>query len=404
MKKINAEFIRLIPKADLHVHLDGSLRLSTLIELAQKEGVELPAYTEKGLRETVFKKQYASLPEYLKGFNYTTAVMRSYENIERIAYELGQDAIAEGVRYMEVRFAPQLHAGEKLTVADSVRAVAAGLARAQKEHNLSAAVKKEQDLPFYFGVIACAMRSFNAFMSPYYKNLIGALSQFSRSEVFGVASLELARLVVKLAREEGLPVVGFDLAGEEAGYPAADHVEAYKYVHKHFMRKTVHSGEAYGPESIFQAITDCYANRVGHGTHLFSPDMIKDRKVKDKQAYIESLANYIASERIGVEVCLTSNLQTLPEIKSVAKHPVREMIKRGLSVSIATDNRLVSNTTVSKELELLVKNIPLTRKEFKNIIVAGFKGAFFPGSYIDKRTFVRQVINHYDKLVKKYLD
>ncbi len=404
MNEINAEFIRRIPKADLHVHLDGSLRLSTLIELARKEGVSLPAYTEKGLREKVFKKQYASLPEYLQGFNYTTAVMRSKENIERIAYELGQDAIAEGVRYMEVRFAPQLHAGEDVTVSDAVRAVVSGMERAQKEHNQRAEVKKEKDLPFYFGVIACAMRSFNAFMSPYYKNLIGALSQYSKSEIFGVASLELARLMVKLAREEHLPVVGFDLAGEEAGYPASDHVEAYKYVHKNFMRKTVHSGEAYGPESIFQAITDCYANRIGHGTHLFDAAMIKDRKVKDKQAYVEALANYIASERIGVEVCLTSNLQTLPEIKSVSKHPVREMIKRGLSVSIATDNRLVSNTTVTKEMELLVKHIPLSRKEFKNIVIAGFKGAFFPGSYMDRRVFVRQVISHYDALAEKYLD
>lgn len=401
---INSEFIRCIPKADLHVHLDGSLRLSTLIELARKDGVELPAYTEKGLREKVFKNKYASLPEYLQGFNYTTAVMRSKENLERIACELGQDALAEGVRYMEVRFAPQLHAGDKLTVADVVRAVAAGLGRAQREHNASAAVKKGEDLPFYFGIIACAMRSFNAQMSPYYKNLFGVLSQFSKPEIFGVASLELARQVVKLVREEKLPVVGFDLAGEEAGYPASDHVQAYSYVHKNFMRKTVHSGEAYGPESIFQAITDCYANRIGHGTHLFDTAMIKDRKVKDKKAYVESLANYIASERIGVEVCLTSNLQTLPEIKSVARHPVREMIKRGLSVSIATDNRLVSNTTVTRELELLVKHIPLTRKEFKNIIIAGFKGAFFPGSYMDRRVFVRQVIDRYDKLAAQYLD
>lgn len=404
MNNINSEFIRRIPKADLHVHLDGSLRLSTLIELAKKEGVELPAYTEKGLREKVFKKQYASLPEYLKGFGYTTAVMRKAENIERIAYELGQDAIAEGVRYMEVRFAPQLHASDTLSVADSIRAVVAGLNRAKEEHNALPSVKKGEDLPFYFGVIACAMRSFNAQMSPYYKNLFGVLSQYSKFEVFGAASLELARLVVKLVREEGLPVVGFDLAGEEAGYPASDHVEAYKYVHKHFIRKTVHSGEAYGPESIFQAITDCYANRIGHGTHLFDAEMIKDRKVKDKTAYVEALANYIASQRIGVEVCLTSNLQTLPEIKSVAKHPVKEMIKRGLSVSIATDNRLVSNTSVSKELELLAKNIPLTHKEFKNIVIAGFKGAFFPGTYMERRAFVRQVINRYDELAKKYLN
>ena len=149
--------------------------------------MELPAYTEKGLREKVFKKQYASLPEYLQGFNYTTAVMRNKENIERIAYELGQDAIAEGGRYMEVRFAPQLHASENLSVAGAVRAVVAGLTRAQKEHNSQADVKSGKDLPFHFGVIVCAMRSFNAFMSPYYKNLIGALSQYSKSEIFGVA-------------------------------------------------------------------------------------------------------------------------------------------------------------------------------------------------------------------------
>ena len=404
MKKTNTEFIRYIPKSDLHVHLDGSLRLSTLIELAKKDGIELPSYTEKGLRDKVFKKQYASLGEYLQGFSYTTAVMRSWENIERIAYELGQDAIAEGVRYMEVRFAPQLHAGEQLSVADSVRAVAAGLTRARDEYNESSVVKEGQDIEFYFGIIVCAMRSFNAFMSPYYKGLIGGLSQFSKPEIFGLASQELARRVVKLVQEEKLPVVGFDLAGEEAGYPASDHKDAYEYVHKYFIRKTVHSGEAYGPESIFQAITRCFANRIGHGTHLFAEDMIKDRKVKDKKAYVENLANYLASERIGVEVCLTSNLKTLPEIKSVAKHPVREMIKRGLSVSICTDNRLVSNTNVSKELELLVKNIPLTHKEFKNIIIAGFKGAFFPGTYMDKRNFVRKVINRYDEMVQKYLD
>ena len=209
-------------------------------------------------------------------------------------------------------------------------------------------------------------------------------------------------MVVRLVKEEHLPIVGFDLAGEEAGYPASDHLAAYHYVHKNFMRKTVHSGEAYGPESIFQAITDCYANRIGHGTHLFSTDMIKDRKVKDKQAYVDSLANYIASERIGVEVCLTSNLQTLPEIKSVKEHPVKEMIKRGLPISINTDNRLVSNTTVTKELELLVRNIDLTPKELKNVVIAGFKGAFFPGSYVEKRKFIRKVIDRYNLLAKEY--
>lgn len=402
MKKVSSEFLKRIPKADLHVHLDGSLRLSTLIELAKKEGVELPSYTEKGLRQKVFKNKYASLVEYLKGFGYTGAVMQSAENIERIAYELGQDCIEEGVRYLEVRFAPQLHANEKLSAQESVRAVVRGLRKAQQEYNDSPAVKKGEDLEFHFGIIACAMRNFNKFMSPYYSMLIGALSQSNKSEIFGIASLELAKMVVKLAKEEKLPVVGFDLAGEEAGYPAADHLEAYRYIHKYFIRKTVHSGEAYGPESIFQAITDCYANRIGHGTHLFAAHMIKDKKVKNKQEYIDSLSDYIAGERIGIEVCLTSNLQTLPEIKSVKQHPIKEMIKRGLPVSINTDNRLVSNTTVTKEMELLVRNVELSPKDLKNIVIAGFKSGFFPGSYIEKRRFVRKVIDRYNALAKAY--
>ncbi|MBR4355831.1 MAG: adenosine deaminase family protein [Elusimicrobiaceae bacterium] len=400
--KIPAAFLRRIPKADLHVHLDGSLRLSTLIELAKQQGVKLPDYTEKGLRKRVFKDKYASLVEYLKGFEYTDAVMQDSASLERIAYELGQDAIAEGVRYMEVRFAPQLHANDTLSAADAVRAVVRGLERAQREHNTSAPVKSGKELEFYFGVIACAMRNFNKMMSPYYATLINTLTQSSKSEIVGIASLELAKLIVKLAKEEHLPIVGFDLAGEEAGYPAADHVAAYRYVHKHFIRKTVHSGEAYGPESIFQAITDCYANRIGHGTHLFSADMIKDRKVADKQGYIDSLANYLASERIGVEVCLTSNLLTLPEIKSIKDHPIREMIKRGLPVTINTDNRLVSNTTVTKEMELLVKHVQLSPKELKNLVIAGFKSGFFPGAYTDKSKFVRKVIDRYNTLAREY--
>ena len=176
----------------------------------------------------------------------------------------------------------------------------------------------------------------------------------------------------------------------------------YQYVQKHFIRKTVHSGEAYGPESIFQAITECYANRIGHGTHLFSADMIKDRKVTDKQAYVDSLANYLASERIGVEVCLTSNLQTLPEIKSVKEHPITEMIKHGLPVTINTDNRLVSNTCVTKEMELLVRNVPLSPKDLKYLVSAGFKSGFFPGAYTEKRKFVRKVIDRYNALAKEY--
>ncbi len=399
---VPVEFLHRIPKSDLHVHLDGSLRLSTLIDLARKQHVKLPAYTESGLRKTVFKNAYTSLVDYLKGFDYTVAVMQDAPSIERVAYELGQDAIAEGVRYMEVRFAPQLHASENLSAAEAVRAVVRGLMRAKHEHDSSAAVKRGEDLPFYFGLIACAMRNFTKSMSPYYAQLMAALGESSKREIVQTASLELAKLIVKLVRTEQLPIVGFDLAGEEVGYPAADHVAAYQYVHQHFIYKTVHSGEADGPESIFQAITECHANRIGHGTSLFSCEMIKDRTVTDKNKYVDDLANYLASARIGMEVCLTSNLQTMPELKSIKNHPVCEMIKRRLPVTINTDNRLVSNTTVTQELQRLVKYIALTPKEFKNVIIAGFKSGFFPGAYVEKNKFVRRVIDRYEMLAKKY--
>lgn len=401
--KFSKEFLLKIPKADLHLHLDGSLRLSTLIDLAEQEGVKLPAYTEAGLRSKVFKDKYKNLGEYLQGFGYTVAVMQRAENIERIAYELAQDCLAEGVRYIEVRFAPQQHYSyaRKLTPEEAVRAAYRGLERAKKEHN-AAAVKSKEDIPFHYGIILCAMRNFNKGMSPYYAYLIQTLVHAPKREIFTIASLELARCAVSL-KKEGLPVVGFDLAGEEAGYPAEEHHPAYQLVHKHFIRKTVHAGEAYGPESIFQAITACHANRIGHGTLLFDYHKIQDPAIKDKKQYVRELATYIAGERIGVEVCVTSNLQTLPFIKSAAQHPLSKMIKAGLSASICTDNRLVSNTTSTKELELICANIKITKKELRNLIIAGFKGSFFPGAYNDKRSFVRQVIEKYNKLEREYL-
>jgi len=402
--KFPQEFLHKIPKADLHLHLDGSLRLSTLIDLAKKEGVKLPAYNEAGLRKTVFKDKYANLGEYLRGFGYTVAVMQRAENIERIAYELAQDCIAGGVRYIEVRFAPQQHYSyaKKLTPDGAVRAAARGLRRAEREHNQSAIVKHGGDIPFRFGLILCAMRNFNKEMSPYYAYLIQTLTHAPKEQIFTIASEELARIAVSL-KKEGLPVVGFDLAGEEAGYPAEGHKQAYQYVHEHFIRKTVHAGEAYGPESIFQAITDCHANRIGHGTFLFDYQSIKDKTVKDKKQYVRELVSYIAGERIGLEVCITSNLQTLPSIKTVGHHPLAEMIKAGMSVSICTDNMLVSNTAMTKELRLVCDNIPLSKKAFRNLIIAGFKGSFFPGSYNDKRAFISAVIEKYNKLEAQYL-
>ena len=400
MTTFSRDFLFEIPKADLHLHLDGSLRIKTLIELAKKDNIKLPAYTEEELRKKVFKSKYNNLPEYLKGFDYTTAVMQKPQNIERIAYELAWDNIKEGVRYIEVRFAPQQHCSKTMTPTDSVRAAYKGLKKAQEEHNKSAKVKSAQDVEFNFGLILCAMRSFNRNTSLYYNHLIDTLQHAKEEEIASIASLELARIAVSL-KEEKLPIVGFDLAGKEDGHPAVDHWKAYQYVHEAFIRKTLHAGEAYGPESIFQAITECHANRIGHGTFLFDTDLIKDKKVKNKKQYVEELANYLAGERVGVEVCLTSNLQTLPMIKSVKEHPIKKMIDMGLSLSICTDNRLVSNTTLTDEYVLLTTNLNLTRKQLRNIVVAGFKGSFFT-PYASKHAFIKKVIDKYNKIEEKY--
>jgi adenosine deaminase len=378
--RVTPAYIRALPKSDLHVHLDGSLRLKTLIELSREGKVKLPSYSEAGLRRLVFKETYKDLPEYLHGFMYTCAVLQDLDNLTRVAQELVEDNAAEGVRYIEVRFAPQLHVTSTTGVRDIVRAVAAGLAAGAKAHNASRAVKAGEDLPFHFGMILCAMRRFKKGMSPYYADMLRLMEHAPKDEVYGAASLELARAGVELA-SEGLPVVGFDLAGEEAGYPPAAHWAAYQYAHNHFIRKTVHAGEAYGPESIWQAITQCHANRIGHGTFLFAHEMIQDPKIEDRRKYVEDLANYMASQRIGVEVCVTSNLQTTPSIKTIAAHPIRKMIDYGL----------MSNTSVSREMELIVEHAKLSRGEVKRLVIAGFKGSFFHGSFSEKRRFVDAV-------------
>lgn len=399
---ITESFVRSIPKTELHVHLDGSLRIPTLIELARKQRIKLPSMTESGLRATVFKKQYKDLPDYLKGFAYTCAVMQKPESLERIGYELIQDHLAEGVRYIEVRFAPQLHMHEKMNMKQVIQAVCKGMDRARKEHNQTEAVRKGHDIPCYYGLIVCALRYFNEHMSPYYRQIFHVMPYAPPKQVFAAASLELARAAVHLAQEDGFPVVGFDLAGAEAGFPAGDHKAAFQYAHSHFVKKTIHAGEAYGPESIFQAITDCYANRIGHGTWLFAEHLVKDPGNRENPgAYVSHLAEYIASQRITIEVCLTSNLQTLPHLKTIARHPLRQMLEHDLSVSICTDNRLVSDTTVTDEIMLAVKHLHLTPKQLRNVVIAGFKGSFFPGTYKEKRSYVRKVIDQYNALATR---
>jgi len=277
-----------------------------------------------------------------------------------------------------------------------------GLARAQQEFNSRPQVTYGAEPPFYYGIIVCAMRMFGPAFSEYYASLFNVHQYSSNNEVFELASYELVRATVRIRDEQGLPIVGIDLAGQEEGYPAENHRRAYDYAQKHFLKKTVHAGEAYGPESIFQAITDLYADRLGHGYHLFSPDLIQSQAITNRQGYVDALARYIADRRITIEVCLTSNLQTMPALTSTKEHAFNQMLKARLSVTLCTDNRLVSRTSVSNEIELALRDFDLTPHLLKSIIIYGFKRSFFPGSYPEKRAYVRQIINYYEKIQHAY--
>ncbi len=393
-----AEFVKKIPKTDLHVHLDGSLREQTLIDIAKEEKIDLPSYTPEGLNELVFKPSYANLDEYLRGFGLTNKVLQRAEHLEQVSYELAMDNFAEGVRHLEVRFAPQLHMSDDLSFSQVMHAVDGGLRRARSEINRSL---PEDEPEFDYGIIVIAMRFFAPNFSRYYRALSVVHSYSNPTEIIRMASSELARATVQLRDESDVQVVAFDLAGSEHGYPAGDHEEAFDYVHEHFLKKTVHAGEAYGPESIFQAITKLHADRIGHGMRLFDPDHIRDEKIVDRNRYIEQLVNYIADHRTTIEVCLTSNLQTAPDIRTVTDHSLGKMLENKLSVSFCTDNRLVSHTTVTQEIELAVNNFLITPTQLRNIIIYGFKRSFSYKRYPEKREYVRKVINYYEKLERE---
>jgi len=401
----SADFIKEMPKSDLHLHLDGSLRLESLIEMAKHSKLLLPSNTVEGMKELVFKERYNNLGEYLHGFQYTCGVLRDLENLEQAAYELALDNQAEGVNYIEVRFAPQLLM-DPATGIDFDRimhTVNNGLKRAMHEYNAQELVQHGHRPPFAYGIINCAMRMFSGKgFSPYYTNLFQLMRDFEPMQVIKLAAMELVRASVRLRDEAGIPIVALDLAGQESGFPAHNFKEVYEYAHQHFLLKTLHAGEAYGAESVFEALTECYADRIGHGYSMFIPEMIKDPKIVDKQRYIKELSSYIADKRIAIEVCLTSNLQTNPAITDIKQHKFRDMLENRIATVICTDNRLVSNTTVSREYQLALDNFDIPLKRLKDIVAYGFKKSFFPGSYVEKREYAKQCLNYFDVVSRKY--
>jgi len=332
-----------MPKTDLHVHLDGSVRISTLIELAEKQKVSLPAKNPNDLKKILVPGLHCrSLKDYLKPFDIILAVLQEEEALARVAFELAEDAAKENVWYMEVRYSPVLHTRLGLKLTSIVDAVIEGLKRAEKKYDIKT------------GIIVCGMRN----ISP-------------------ETSMVLADLAVTY-KNRG--VVGFDLAGIEENYPAKHHREAFYRILNNNINCTAHAGEAYGPESIHQAIHYCGAHRIGHGTRL--------REDGD-------LLNYINDHRIPLEICLTSNIQT-KAAPAFDKHPLKFYYDYGLRITINTDNRLISNTTVTRELALAAQYANLNMNDLKTILVAGFKSAFLP---MRERAIMLNLVN---KELEKY--
>ncbi len=335
-KTIPLELIEKLPKTDLHVHLDGSLRLQTILELAERQRVELPAKDEDGLRKAMnLGVNCGSLVEYLKAFDVTLRVMQTEDALTRIAYELAEDAAKENVRYMEVRYAPMLHTRRGLRLTNVVEAVLEGLRAAQEKYHIES------------NVIICGIRN----VSP-------------------ESSLEMAELAVAY---KGRGVVGFDLAGAEYDHPAKHHKHAFQLVRDNNINVTIHAGEAYGPESIAQAIHVCGAHRIGHGCRL--------RENGD-------LLHYVNDHRVTLECCPSSNVQT-GAIRDLGSHPMKLYKSLGLRVTVNTDNRLVTDTTVSKELWLCHTQLGFSLSDLKEVIMSGFKSAFLP--FHVKQQYLRKV-------------
>jgi len=341
--KLKREFIKKLPKTDLHVHLDGSVRIQTILDLAKKYKVKLPANTAEELKKIVCcGNECVSLEEYLRGFHITNQVLQSTEALYQVAYELAEDAAEENIRYIEVRYSPILHTEKGLKLTEVSEAVLDGLADAEKKFNIVARV------------IICGIRN----MSPN-------------------ASLRLAELAIAY-KNKG--VIGFDLAGAEYNNPAKVHIEAFDLAARNNLNITIHAGEAYGPESIHQALHHCSTHRIGHGTRL----------IEDGE-----LLNYVNDHRIPLEICLKSNLQT-KAVEDLSDHPIDLYYNYGLRVTLNTDNRLVSDTTLTDEYMLAIEKLGFNYENIKDIIINGFKSAFLP--YKEKVKLINQALKELEEL------
>jgi adenosine deaminase len=335
--KFTKHLLRRVPKVLLHDHLDGGLRPQTVVELARDIGYrELPT-TDAGELAKWFQRgaNRGSLKLYLEGYDHTIAVMQTEEALERVAYEMMEDMKKDGVAYIETRFAPIFHTQKGLHMESIVKSVLRGLDRGRKDFGVQ------------YGVLICAMRNMNPKISQ-----------------------EIAELAVDF-RDHG--VVGFDLAGEEGGYPPKKHVDAFHYIQRENFNITIHAGEAFGKESIWQAIQWCGAHRIGHATRL-----IEDMKVKDGEVLsMGTLAQYVLDKRIPLEICLTSNVHT-GAVKSLEEHPFGIYYRYRFRVTLNTDGRLMSGLTLTDEFQTAAEVFKLKLADLEKLTINAMKSAFMP--------------------------
>jgi adenosine deaminase len=329
---VTEEMIRRLPKVELHDHLDGGLRPATIIELAGKTGVKLPAEEPAALASWFHRgADRQSLALYLEGFRVVLSVMQSEEALERIACESLEDRAQDGIVYVELRFAPVLCTAGGLNLEEVVRAVLRGLEQGKHSTGVE------------YGLILCGMRD-------------------------QTVSLETAELAVSF-REKG--VVGFDLAGDEYGHPPKKHLDAFEFIRRMNFNITIHAGEAFGMESIWQAIQYCGAHRIGHATRLREDMAIHGTRIEK----MGSLAHFIRDKRIPLEMCLSSNVHT-GAAASLDDHPFPVYYRNNFRAILCTDNRLMSNTTLSKEMHLAVTHYNLTLEDLEKITLNAMKSSF----------------------------
>jgi adenosine deaminase len=338
--------IRRAPKVLLHDHLDGGVRPGTIVDLARESGYgDLPATDADALREWFeAAANSGSLERYLETFSHTVGVMQSAEALTRVAYECAEDLANDGIVYAEVRYAPEQHLTAGLSLEQVVEAVLDGFARGR------------EDFGIRVGTLVTAMRH-------------------------QARSMEIAELAVRY-RDAG--VVGFDIAGAEAGYPPTRHLDAFEYLQRENAHFTIHAGEGFGLPSIWQAIQWCGADRLGHGVRI-----IDDIEADGEDPSLGRLAGYVRDKRIPLEMCPTSNIQT-GAAKSIAEHPIGLLRRLSFRVTVNTDNRLMSGTTLSREFAKLVEAFGYGWDDLQWFTVNAMKSAFVP--FNERLEFINGVI------------